>query len=404
MRSIYFTAEHDAFRAEVRRFLDREVAPHAAAWEAAGRIPREIFARMGGLGFLGIHFPERYGGAGADLFFAIAFLEELPRSMMGGFCAAVSVQQFMATQHILRSGSEELKRRYLVPSIAGRRVGALAITEPDAGSDVAALRTTAVRRGEEWVISGAKTFITNGAEGDFLTVAVRTGPEPGRAGISLVVLDADTPGVRVSRRLHKLGWHASDTAEVVFEDARVPAGHLIGRENAGFYMIMESFQLERLVAAAIALGSGQVALETALAYMGARRVFGRPLNRFQVLRHRLAGLASELEAARQLTYHTAWLHEQGEPAVRESSMAKLVTTELGKRIADECLQVHGGYGFMEEYPAARLYRDARAATITAGTSEVMREIVAKIMIDEIVPSGTVGRSASGPAPRPADER
>jgi alkylation response protein AidB-like acyl-CoA dehydrogenase len=382
MGSVYFGDEHARFREQVRRFVEREVAPHAEAWETAGRIPREIFLRMGELGFLGITAPESCGGSGADLFFALAFLEELPRSMMGGFCAAVSVQQFMATPHILRHGSAELRRRYVEPSVAGRKVGALAITEPDTGSDVAALRTTAARDGDAWVVEGAKTFITNGADGDFFTLAVRTGEAPGGKGLSLLVVDADAPGVTVSRRLRKLGWHASDTAELRFEDVRVPADNLIGRAGAGFAMIVESFALERIAAAAIAVGTGAVTLEHARAYMASRRVFGRALDGFQALRHRLADLAAELEAARQLTYHAAWLYEHGEPAMRESAMAKLVSTELGQRIADACVQVHGGYGFMEEFPAARLWRDARGATITAGTSEIMREIVARGFFDE----------------------
>jgi len=380
--SVYFGEEHERFRQQVRRFVEGEVAPHADAWEQAGRIPREIFARMGELGFLGITAPESCGGSGADLFFAIAFLEELPRSRMGGFCAAVSVQQFMATPHILRHGTDDLRERYVAPSVAGRKVGALAITEPDTGSDVASLRTGARREDEVWVVDGAKTFITNGADGDFFTLAVRTGEGPGARGLSLLVVDADAPGVTVSRRLRKLGWHASDTAELRFDEVRVPAGNLIGRAGAGFPMIVESFALERIAAATIAVGSGEVALEQARAYMAARRVFGRRVDSFQALRHRIADLAAELEAARQLAYHAAWLYERGEPAIRESAMAKLVATELGQRIADACVQVHGGYGFMEEFPAARLWRDARGATITAGTSEIMREIVARGIFGE----------------------
>lgn len=383
MPSVYFTQEHEAFREGVRRFLTREVAPHAAAWEAARRIPRRIFLRMAELGYLGITAREEHGGAGGDLFHAVAFLEELPRSRMGGFCAAVSVQQFMATSHIARYGTKELAGSYVTPSVAGRKVGALAITEPDTGSDVAAIRTSATREGDSWVIRGSKTFVTNGADGDFFTVAVRTGS--GRtSGISLIVVDADTPGVRVARRLDKLGWHSSDTAEIVFDEVRVPAGNLVGLEGHGFAMLMESFRLERLAAAAIAVGTSEVTLETTLSYMSSREVFGRTLDRFQVLRHRLADLGSDLEAARQLTYHATWLLAHGHGAVRECSMAKLVSTELGKRVADECLQFFGGYGFMEEYPAARFYRDARAATITAGTSEVMREIIAKVMVDGVV--------------------
>jgi acyl-CoA dehydrogenase len=409
MRSVYFTEEHDAFRREVRRFLTHEIAPHAADWESAGRIPRAVYARMGELGFLGITAAEELGGAGADLFYAVAFLEELPRSLMGGFCAAVSVQQFMATPHIARAGSDALKRRYLAPSIEGRLVGALAITEPDTGSDVASIRTTAVRDGDSFVVTGSKTFITNGAEGDFYTTAVRTGSDPGAAGISLLVIDADTPGVRVASRLAKLGWHSSDTAELVFEEARIPAGNLIGEEGGGFYQIMESFALERLCAAVIAVGSADVALEVTLRHMADRKAFGKPLNRFQALRHRLADLAAELEAARQLAFHTAWLMERGDRALRESAMAKLVCTELGKRVADECLQMFGGYGFMEEYAVARFYRDARGGTITAGTSEIMREIIARLTIDEFQPAPAENvakeRAATGPtAGERVDER
>ncbi len=382
MRSIHFGDEHEQFRQSVRRFVTQEVAPHAADWEQARRIPRGIWRRMAELGFLGILHPEELGGAGASLFHALAFLEELPRSRMGGFCAAVSVQQFIATGAIVRRGSAELKRKYVVPSIAGEKVGAIAISEPDAGSDVAALRTSVARDGDAWVLNGAKTWITNGVEGDFFVVAARSGRNAGAGGISLLAIDSDTPGIRASR-LRKMGWHSSDTAEIVFDEVRVPSGSLIGRENHGFRTIMETFALERLVTAAIAIGSSTVALEEARAYMEKRSAFGRPLTRFQALRHRLADLSTELEAARQLVYHTAWLLENGEPAVRESSMSKLFATELNKRLADECLQFFGGFGYVEEYPMERIFRDARASTIVAGTSEIMREIIAKTDVDGV---------------------
>ncbi len=381
MRSIYFTEGHEAFRETVRRFIQEEVAPLADAWEAAREIPREIFERMGDLGLLGITTPEAYGGTGADLFYGMTFLEELPRSMMGGFCAAVSVQQFMATPHILHHGSEDLKRRFVTPSVRGEKIGALAISEPNIGSDVAGLRTRATRDGDRLVVNGAKTFITNGFGGDFYTLAVRTGTAAGAAGISLLAVDGDSPGIG-RQSIDKLGWHASDTAEVTFEDVRVPKENLIGDEGRGFAMLMEGFQLERLAAAAIAVGSAQVALDTSLSYVKSREVFGKPLSQYQALRHRLADLESELEAARQLTYHAAWSLQQGQPAARECSMAKLLSTELGKRVADECLQLHGGYGYMEEFPAARMYRDARAATIAGGTSEIMREIISRILIGD----------------------
>jgi len=380
MQSVYFTPDHDTFRAAVRRFLEQEVAPHATQWEAERRIPREIFRRMGELGFLGILFPPEVGGAGGDLFHAVAFLEELPRSRMGGFCAAVAVQQFMASRHIWSWGSEAQKRRWVVPSIEGRAVGALAVTEPDAGSDVSALRTRAERCDEGWLINGAKTFITNGADGNFFTLAAKTSSDKGAGGLSLFVVPADAPGVRVARRLEKLGWHAGDTAELSFEDVRLPADALIGEENAGFGYLMQAFQLERLCSAATAVGSAILCLEETLAYARERKAFGRPIVKFQTMNHKLAELWTATEAARQLTLHAAWLLQNAHPAVRECSMAKLYATETAKRVADECLQCFGGYGLMEEYPAARFYRDSRPGTIVAGTSEIMREIIARLIV------------------------
>jgi acyl-CoA dehydrogenase len=395
MPSIYFTADHDTFRASVRRFLEKEVAPHAEEWEAARKIPREIFQRMGELGFLGLTVPAEHGGAGGDVFDALVFLEELPRSRMGGFCAAVSVQQFMATQHVYRWGSDELKHRYLEPSVAGKAVGALAVTEPDAGSDVSALRTRAEKRGDHYLLNGSKIFITNGAYGNFFTVAAKTAPEHGVGGLSLLVVDAAAPGVRVARRLEKIGWHASDTAELAFEDVKVPLDRLVGEENMGFYYLMEAFQLERLCGAAIGVGSAQLCIDETLPYMRERKAFGRPLTKFQTLTHRLADLSTEVQAARQLTYHAAWLLQHGHAAVRECSMAKLFATEISKRVADECLQCFGGFGLMEEYPMARFYRDVRAGTIVAGTSEIMREIIARILVDEAEPVPVAARPSHG---------
>lgn len=382
MRSIHFTEEHDLFRDAVRGFFETEVAPHADAWEEARRIPREIWPKMAERGFLGILFPETYGGTAADIFYAVAFLEELPRSRMGGFAAAVTVQEFIATGAILRQGTEEQKQRYLVPSIEGRKVGAICISEPDTGSDVAAIRTSAVRDGDSFIVNGAKTWITNGVYGDFYVVAVKTDPGAGAQGISLLAFDSDLPGIRATK-LKKMGWHSSDTAEIVFEDVRVPASSLVGRENMGFFYIMQTFALERISAAATGVGGALLALEETKKYMESRQAFGRPIAKFQALRHRLADLATEVEAARQLVYHTAWLYQQGEPAIRESSMAKLYSSELANRVVDACVQMYGGFGYVEEYPMARFYRDARVGTIVAGTSEIMREIIAKVEIDGI---------------------
>lgn len=380
MKSIYFGEEHESFRNSVRQFLEGEVAPHAREWEEARRIPREAFRRMGDLGFLGILAPEELGGAGASIFHAIAFLEELPRSMMGGFVAAVSVQQFIATGALALHGTPEQKRRWLVPSIAGTKVGAIAISEPDTGSDVAAIRTTARREGDHWVVDGAKTWITNGVEGDFVVVACRTEKDSGAGGLSLVVVEADTAGFSRSR-LRKMGWHSSDTGELTFENVRVPLGNLVGGENEGFYLVMETFVLERLVTAATSVGSARLALEATRKYVLEREAFGRPIGKFQAIRHRLADLYAETEAAAQLVYHAAWLYERGENPVSEACMAKLLATELSKRTADECLQFFGGYGTVEEYPIERFFRDARFGTIVAGTSEIMREVIAKAAID-----------------------
>ena len=398
MASVYFSEEHEMFRQQVRRFMEKEVAPQGDEWEKARRIPRAIFRRMGELGFLGIMGPEEYGGAAGDVFLAVAFLEELARSRLGGFCAAVGVQQFMATAHIQRYGGPELKRDYLAPSMAGRKVGALAITEPDTGSDVAAIRTRAQRHEDHWLINGSKTFITNGADGDFVTLACKTDPAGGSGGVSLIVVDHDLPGVRVAQRLDKLGWHCGDTAELAFEDVRVPLDRLVGQENMGFYYLMECFQMERLCGAAIGVGSSQLCLELALDYMHQRTAFGRPLTKFQVLTHRLADLATQVEAARQLTYHAAWLMGQKQTCVRECTMAKLMGTDLSMRVADACLQCFGGFGFMEEYPLARAFRDARAGTIVAGTSEIMREIIARLMVEGGRPSPV----ATGPAQAPTE--
>lgn len=392
MTSIYFGEEHDSFRRSVRQFLEGEVAPRAREWEEARRIPRDVFRRMGDLGFLGVLAPEELGGVSGSIFHAIALLEELPRSRMGGFVAAVSVQQFIATGAIALHGTAEQKSRWIAPSVAGTKVGAIAISEPDTGSDVAAIRTTARRDGDAWVIDGAKTWITNGVEGDFVVVACRTAADAGAGGISLLVVEADTPGFARSR-LRKMGWHCSDTAELTFTDVRVPLGNLVGAENEGFYLIMETFVLERLATAATAVGSARLALEETRKYVLSREAFGRPIGTYQAIRHRLADLHAEVEAAAQLVYHTAWLHERGENPVAEACMAKLLATELSKRTADECLQFFGGYGTVEEYPMERFFRDARFGTIVAGTSEIMREVIAKSVIDGVSFAGRKERAA-----------
>jgi alkylation response protein AidB-like acyl-CoA dehydrogenase/putative sterol carrier protein len=379
-KSPWFSEDHQLFRQSIRQYIDQQIRPHLDQWEEDHRIPQSVQEEMGELGYLGLIHPENYGGSDADFWYSAVFLEELGRSANAGYTAAVSVHSYMAIAHISKVGSEHLKEKYLRPAIAGKKWGALGVTEPGAGSDVAAIRTTARREGNEYIINGSKTFITNGGYGDFVTLACKTKPDQGSSGISLIVVDLDSPGVTRSV-LNKLGWNSSDTAEIAFDEVRVPAENLVGQENQGFYYIMDSFQLERLVAALLAIGGAHRAMELTLQYMDEREAFGRKINRFQALRHRLADLATELDAASQYTYYCSWLYENEQFAVKECSMAKLLTSELGKKIADECLQCFGGYGYMEEYPMARMFRDARAGTIVGGSSEIMREIIAKMIFD-----------------------
>ena len=391
--SLYFTDDHELFRQSVRQFIQKEVVLHTEAWETARRIPLSAFQRMGELGFLGLPYSEEYGGSNADFWFSVVFLEELARCGMGGFATAVSVHQFMAINHIAKAGSPALKEQYLVPAIAGQKVAALAISEPDAGSDVSAIRTSARRETnpetgqEEYVINGAKTFISNGTYGDFVTLTVKTNgpssrPDAGANGISLIVVDLDSPGI-TRTKLNKMGWHSSDTAEIRFDEVRVPVANLIGRENMGFYYLMESLQLERLVAAVMAVSGAEMAIEWTLQYLQEREAFGKKIGKFQAVRHKIADVATEVEMAKQFVYHTCWLFTQGEVVVKECSMAKLYTSEMQKRVVDTCLQFFGGYGFMEDYPICRAYRDARAGTIAGGSSEILREIIAKIVVDAV---------------------
>ncbi|RMF59978.1 MAG: hypothetical protein D6748_05125 [Calditrichaeota bacterium] len=381
MRSPYFLEEHHMFRESVSGFLTKEIVPKLDEWEKEEKIPRIAWKKLAEQDLLGLNYPEEFGGINADFFFSVVFLEELARLTNGGFTASVAVHEYMAMSYIYHYGNDHLKEKYLISGIQGEKIGALAVTEPDAGSDVANIRTRAVREGEHYVLNGSKTFITNGVYGDFLVVAAKTGSGEGSENISLFVVDNQSTGV-FSRKLKKIGWNCSDTAELTFENVRMPVTHLIGHEGMGFYYLMEMFQLERLVAAITAMAGAQGCLDSTLNYISQREAFGKPLSRFQTIRHQLADLATELEAARQLTYYAAWLYQEKAPAIRECSMSKLYTTELAKRVADTCLQFFGGYGYMEEYPISRMYRDARVGTIVGGTSEIMREIISKIMIDQ----------------------
>jgi acyl-CoA dehydrogenase len=383
MANYYFSEEHTHFRQSLRAFLEREIAPHILEWEKDGEIPKAIFQRFGEQGYLGLNMPEAYGGLGLDFFFTVVLFEEIQRLNSGGFVAAIGTHAYLAMPHIQAVGSEALKEKYLRPGIAGDMVGCLAISEPSAGSDVAAIRTRADREGEFWQVNGSKTFITNGVNSDFLVVAAKTKPDAGANGISMFVMDRVSKGLSATK-LDKLGWRSSDTGEIGFDDVMVPIENLIGQENAGFVYIMQRFALERLVVAIGAMAAADYAMEVTLQYMSERKAFGRRINHFQVLRHRIAQLSAEIEAQRFFIYHLCERYQDGDYIVKEAAMAKLLATELSDKVMTECLQFHGGYGFMEDYPLARMLRDSRLGPIGGGTSEIMREIIAKAVIDDKV--------------------
>jgi alkylation response protein AidB-like acyl-CoA dehydrogenase len=379
--SRYFTEEHEIFREQVRNFVSKEVSPYIDQWEAEGLFPKELYRGMGELGFLGIRYPEKYGGSDGDIWMTIAFTEELCRCRAMGLPMSVLVHTDMSSTHIARYGTEEQKQTYLVPMVRGEKVCAIAVSEPVAGSDVAGIQTTAVKDGDAYVINGSKIFITNSVHGDVFCVAAKTQKEAGHRGISIILVEKDTPGFRVAKKLAKLGNHSSDTGELVFEDVRVPRDHLIGEEGKGFYYIMRNFQDERVLAAVIALGCTQQAFEDTLRYTKERHTFGQRVFDHQANRHRLANLATELEAARQLTYYAADLMQRGVSCEVEVSMAKLFACEVANRIAYDCLQLHGGYGYIQEFPIERFFRDVRLTPIGGGTSEIMREIIARRGLD-----------------------
>jgi acyl-CoA dehydrogenase len=334
--------------------------------------------RVGELGLLGMRHAEEHGGAGLGTLSSMVLAEELGRSTFGGFSAAVTVHTDCSATHISRRGTEAQKQKYLPDLCAGRKVCAIAVTEPGAGSDVAGLKTKAVREGDEWVLNGAKMFITNGVYGDIIIVAARTDASAkGSRGISLFIVEAGTPGLKVSRKLDKTGWLCSDTAELSFDDCRIPAENLLGEENRGFYAIMDNFQNERLVMGATCAGQSAKALELTLEWVKQRQAFGGTLWDQQVVRHKISLLAAELEAVRQLMYHAAWLDEQGIDCVKETSMVKVLAAELNNRVMYDCVQLHGGMGYMRESPIERLSRDARIMSIGGGASEVMIEEIAK---------------------------
>ena len=376
----YFSKEHDMLRKAVREFVKKEIVPYVDEWEEAGETPMDLFRKAGALGFLGINYPVEYGGVEGDVFDGIVVSEELCRSGSIGVAAGLSIHG-VALPPIRDHGTHKQKEKFLRPVITGERKAALAITEPGGGSDVAALKTTARRDGDHYVVNGSKTFITSGAKAGQFTVAARTGGE-GAHGVSLLIVESDTPGFSVSKKLSKMGWWASDTAELYFDNCIVPAENLIGEENKGFYYQMENFQHERLGMAGQTNMISAICLDECIKYAKEREAFGKPLSGFQVTRHKLAEMATLLEASREFTYRVAAKINAGENQVKEISMAKNFACMVSNQVTFAATQIFGGYGFMRGYVVERLFRDNRVMSIGGGTSEIMNEIISRIILNE----------------------
>ncbi len=381
MNSMYFTEEHEAFRLSFRDFLQKEVVPHIDKWEKTGTIDRFIWKKFGEMGYFGLNSSEEYGGLNLDIFYTVIFLEELQKVNSGGFAAAMWAHAYLAMTHVEKEGDNRIKEAYLTSSINGEKIGCLCITEPFGGSDVAGIKTTAVKKGDSYVINGSKTFITNGVYSDYLVVAAKTDLDSRDKGMSIFMIDRDTKGISATK-LDKLGWRASDTAEIAFDNVVIPTANLMGEEGKGFSYIMSHFALERLIMGINAHARAEFALEYAIQYMSERQVFGKSLDKFQALRHKVADMASEVEMCKEFNYSIAKRLNEGQYIVKEASMSKLLSTKIADSVINDCLQLLGGYGYMEEYPMARLLRDSRVGQIGGGTSEILREIISKMVIDK----------------------
>lgn len=382
MRASELTAEHQIFRESLRHFIQKEITPHIDQWEKERQIDKNIWKKMGDMGYMGLNYPESLNGLDLDFYYSLIFCEELSYCYSGGFTISALVIQYMSAPYLLKYGSEYLKEKYLGPVILGDMVSAVAITEPGAGSDVQSIQTTAVLEGDHYIVNGSKTFITNGYYGDFFVTAVKTDPSVGSKGISLLLIDRQAEGV-TANKIDKMGWHASDTAELGFNHVRVPKENLLGVEGDGFKYLMGGLQLERLTIAIHSLATAQSAIDYTLDYIEQRSAFKKTLKDFQVIRHRMAQLIADVKVIRAYVYHCCDLQHEGKYAVEECSIAKLQASELAIKVVNECLQFFGGYGFTEDYKIARLYRDVRVGTIIGGTSEIMREIIAKTSIDQV---------------------
>lgn len=378
-----FTEEHHLFREGFRSFLQQEVVPHIEKWEKTGTIDRFIWEKFGEMGYFGINQPEAYGGLDLDLFYTVIFLEELQRVNSGGFAAAMWAHAYLAMTHLKAEGSAAIKEKYLTQSIAGKLIGCLCISEPFAGSDVAGMRTTAVKKGDKYIINGSKTFITNGVYSDYLIVVAKTNPASKHKGMSIFLVDRNTSGVSASK-LDKLGWRASDTGEIAFNEVEIPATNLMGEEGSGFSYVMQHFALERLIMGINAHARAEFAVEYAIQYMSERTAFGKKLDKFQVLRHKIAEMSSKVEIHKTFNYVTAKRLDEGQYVVKEASMSKLQSTKMADEVIYDCLQLLGGYGYMEEYPMARMFRDSRLGPIGGGTSQILCEIIAKMVLDNKV--------------------
>jgi alkylation response protein AidB-like acyl-CoA dehydrogenase len=375
MKHPIFTEKHESFRKEVREFVQKELTPFAEQWEKEKQFPKSVFTQLGQRGWLGMRYPEAYGGRNAELMFSLILSEELSRCGSFGVAGSIMAHAEVATPYIFKYGNEEIKRRYLTSAIKGEKIGGIAFTEPYAGSDVASIRTTAEKKGDKWVINGNKIFITNGTIGDFVIVLTKTSPGKGYRGQSTILVERGTPGF-TSKKLSKLGNHTMDVGELTFQNCAVPAICLLGEEGKGFYQVMWNLNAERIVGTIGAIGRAQIAFDSALEYVKKREQFGQAISNFQSIQHRFADMATSLETVRQFTYYVAWLFDQGEYPVKEISMCNLNACKTAFEVADECLQMMGGYGYMMDRSMQRYWRDIRLYRITAGTEEIQREIIA----------------------------
>ena len=378
---MYFTEEHNAFRASFKDFLQKEVVPYIDKWEKTGTIERFIWKKFGEMGYFGLSTPEEYGGLDLDLFYTIIFLEEMQKINSGGFAAAIWAHEYLAMTHLNKEGNHEQKLKYLVPSLEGDMIGCLCITEPFGGSDVAGMRSIALKQGDKYILNGSKTFITNGVYSDYLIVAAKTNPEDKYNGISIFIVDRSTKGIS-STKLDKLGWRASDTAEIAFDNVEISAENLLGEEGKGFPYIMQHFALERLLMGVNAHARAEYATEYAIDYMKEREAFGKSISKFQALRHKIAEMSSKVDMCKEYNYSITKRLDMGTYVVKEASMSKLLSTKIADEVIYDALQLLGGYGYMEEYPMARLLRDSRLGPIGGGTSEILKEIIAKMVIDK----------------------